>query len=250
MTPEWGYDIIAPLYDDDMGASMPFHDLDGYLELLPKAPADILEIGCGTGRLTLPLADRGFSVTAIDRSAPMLEQLQNKLHAGHDIEACIMDARHISLCGPFDSALFGYSGFQYLVSDSDSSLFLEAIKGILAPSGSLILDIFIHCKNHETSDFVRDYERRLEDGRVLSRWKRVLVDHGQSQVERKYVLTDAGEQHQYRTVSHQRLYTPESLVTELKRHGFKLDMGIFDYQSRTKDMSGHHRFFTARFIPD
>jgi SAM-dependent methyltransferase len=249
MKPEWSYDIIAPLYDYDMGLSMPFDDVAGYLCLLPQAPAKLLEIGCGTGRLTLELAHCGFSITAIDRSAPMLAQLRNKLRPEHDINVRLMDARRIGLSGPFDAIFFGYSGFQYLLTSSDSALFFIQAKRILAPSGSLILDIFLHRKSSETSGFVLDYERSLKDGRVVRRWKRVSVDHGINYVERKYIVTGAGEQQEYRTESRQRLYTPKTLVAELKKHGFELDTGIFDYQLHTCSANGPQRFFTARFIP-
>lgn len=247
--PRWSYDIIAPIYDDDMGLSMPFDDLAGYLSLLPEAPAKLLEIGCGTGRLTLELSRRGFSVTAIDRSAPMLDLLRKKLSPEDAIDVRHMDARHIDLCGPFDAIFFSYSGFQYLLNDADSGLFCTQLKRILAPSGVLILDIFLHRKSSETDGFILNYERNLEAGCILRRWKKVSVVDGVTCVERKYIVTGAGQRQAYRTVSHQRLYTPKTLVAELKKYGFELDTGIFDYQIHSSDLHGPYRFYTARFIP-
>ncbi|MDX2479514.1 MAG: class I SAM-dependent methyltransferase, partial [Desulfuromusa sp.] len=233
MKSEWIYDIIAPIYDEDMGLNMPFDDVAGYLKLLPSAPAKLLEIGCGTGRLTLALAACGFEITAIDRSAPMLEQLQNKLSPKHDIRPIHMDARNVRLAGPFDAVFFGYSGFQYLLNDPDIGLFCERVKQILTPDGSLSLDIFLHQERSETASFVLDYERELEDGRVLRRCKCVSVNHGINTIRRKYAVTGTGEQLRYQTESRQRLYTVDSLETTLKKHGFKLDTGIYDYQSQT-----------------
>ncbi len=247
MKPEWSYDIIAPLYDHDMGLNMPFDDLGGYLYLLPQAPAKLLEIGCGTGRLTFELTGYGFSITAIDRSAPMLEQLRNKLRPEHAIDVRLMDARHISLKGPFDAILFSYSGFQYLLNESDINLFCKQVRRVLAPTGSLILDIFVHQEGSETTDLVPDYERKLGDGRVLRRWKRLSVSNGTNCIERKYSVTGIGEEQAYRTISRQRLYTPQTLVAEMKKHGFKLDTGILNYQSHTNSIDGPRRFFTARF---
>lgn len=248
MKPEWSYDIIAPIYDFDMGLNMPFDDVAGYLNLLPPAPANLLEIGCGTGRLTLALADFGFSVTAIDRSEPMLEQLRLKKSAEHKINTILMDARHISLAGPFDAVFFAYSGFQYLLSDQEISQFCGQVKRILTPNDSLILDIFLHHECNETSTYTLDYERELEDGRVLSRHKQLSVNDGINHTSRKYILTGAGEQQTYQTQSHQRLYSPESLVSTLETHGFKMDTGIFDYQAHNCSVNRRHRFFTARFI--
>lgn len=242
MKPEWSYDIIAPFYDHDMGQSMPFDDLAGYLNLLPSAPADLLEIGCGTGRLTLALARCGFSVTAIDRSVPMLEQLQNKLLPEDNIDARVMDARNIRLCGPFDTILFAYSGFQYLLHDSDINLFCDAVQRVLAPSGTLILDIFLHHKCSETTGFIQDFERKLSDGRVLRRWKRISVTGDQNCVERKYILTGTADPLEYRTTSRQRLYSPRTLTAEMKKYGFMLDTGIFDYQIHPRRAKASHQF--------
>jgi ubiquinone/menaquinone biosynthesis C-methylase UbiE len=249
MKAEWGYDIIAPFYDQDMGLNMPCDDLGGYLRLLPRPPANLLEIGCGTGRLTLALADCGFSITAIDRSAPMLEQLRNKMRPEQTIDVRLLDARQINLDGPYDVILFSYSGFQYLLGESDIDRFCRQARGVLAPSGSLILDIFLHQAGSETSGFVRDYERTLADGRLLRRWKKLSVSDGVNCVERKYQLTGTGEVQEFRTKSRQRLYTPQTLVAEMRKHGFVLDTCIFDYHSHSGSSIDNPRFFTARFTP-
>lgn len=250
MKPEWSYNIIAPIYDFDMGLNMPFDDVTGYLDLLPPAPAKLLEVGCGTGRLTLPLADCGFSITAIDRSGPMLEQLQAKRSLQNDISTMQVDARHISLVGPFDAVIFGYSGFQYLLSDQDIKMFCDQVKRLITPNGSLILDIFLHHDGAETGACILDYERELEDGRVLTRRKRLSINNGVNTIRREYMLEGPGGQQKYRTESHQRLYSPESLVSKLETQGFKLDTGMFDYQSHNCDADCCHRFFTARFISE
>jgi ubiquinone/menaquinone biosynthesis C-methylase UbiE len=248
MKPEWSYDIIAPIYDFDMGRNMPFDDLAGYLALLPPAPAQLLEVGCGTGRLTLPLADRGYSITAIDRSGPMLEQLHLKQTAQHDTTPLLMDARHMSLAGPFDAVIFAYSGFQYLLDDADIKLFCEQVQRLITTDGSLILDIFLHREGGETSTYILDYERELDDGCVLSRHKRLSIDNGVNTIQRKYKLKSPAGQQTYQTESRQRLYSPASLVARLEAHGFKLDTGMFDYLPHHCDANCCHRFFTARFI--
>lgn len=249
MKPEWCYDIIASIYDFDMGLNMPFNDVAGFMNLLPPAPAKLLEVGCGTGRLALALADHGFSITAIDRSGPMLEQLHIKQTPEHNITSILMDARHISLAGPFDAVIFGYSGFQYLLNDQDIKLFCEQVKRLITPDGSLILDIFLHHEGSETNAYILDYERELEDGRTLSRHKRLSINDGVNTIQRKYSLEGPGGHQTYETKSHQRLYSPESLVNSLESQGFKIDVGIFDYKLHHCDASCCHRFFTARFDP-
>ena len=249
MKSEWAYDIIAPFYDDDMGLNMPFNDASGYLRLLPPAPAEVLEVGCGTGRLTLAIAGCGYYVTAIDRSEPMLAQLRGKFSREHNINPLHMDARRITLSGPFDVVCFTYSGFQYLLNDRDIGMFCQHARRILAPGGSLILDIFLHQPDSETDGFSLDYERELADGRVISRYKSVSICQGVNHVCRRYFIVGKSESLHYNTQSFQRLYTPQSLANTLAKHGFMLDAGMFDYESSTCNATCCHRFYTARFLP-
>ena len=56
-------------------------DLPLWEELAAANPGPVLEIGCGTGRVALHLARRGHRVTAIDREAPLVEELGSRAAA-------------------------------------------------------------------------------------------------------------------------------------------------------------------------
>jgi len=73
-----GYDAIAELYDEDMGASAPAGDVEFYLAKARETSGRTLELGCGTGRITLPLAAAGCEVIGADRSLAMLGVLRRK----------------------------------------------------------------------------------------------------------------------------------------------------------------------------
>src|SRR4051794_34341132 len=63
------------------------------VQWLPPAPKRILDIGCGTGSLSLLLAELGHEVSGIDLSPAMIAQAQRKaLAAGHPIAFQVMDA--------------------------------------------------------------------------------------------------------------------------------------------------------------
>ncbi|HKD73992.1 MAG TPA: methyltransferase domain-containing protein, partial [Ktedonobacterales bacterium] len=68
------YDVIAPWYDlehaeftDDLGMYRGFAESTG---------SPILEVGCGSGRLLVPLAEAGYTITGVDRSQAMLNRCQ------------------------------------------------------------------------------------------------------------------------------------------------------------------------------
>ncbi len=92
------WDAAAVSFDDkpDHGLRDPVV-LEAWTELLrmwlPAAPAMILDVGCGTGSLSVVLAGLGYQVTGIDLSPAMISLAEVKATAlGHSIAFCVMDA--------------------------------------------------------------------------------------------------------------------------------------------------------------
>ncbi len=66
------FDIYARFYDPDLGEWD--DDVQMYEQYAARCGSPILELGCGTGRVLLPLARQGYRLTGIDASAKMLER--------------------------------------------------------------------------------------------------------------------------------------------------------------------------------
>jgi SAM-dependent methyltransferase len=73
------YDALAPYYDALHGALTA--DVDFVLARAREQAGAVLELGCGTGRLLVPLAQAGVSVTGIDASAAMLARARQRIEA-------------------------------------------------------------------------------------------------------------------------------------------------------------------------
>jgi SAM-dependent methyltransferase len=109
----------------------------------------ILELGCGTGRLTLPLARDGHQVTALDRSGPMLDRLRARLaHAPAAVRdrvtAVAGDLREIDLprgTGRFPLAIAAFNVVEHLYTRVELAAFLAAVRRRLAPGGALVFDV-------------------------------------------------------------------------------------------------------------
>src|ERR1051326_8231265 len=82
------YSISAKYYDDAYTVKPDLVDLPFYVELAKQIGGPILEMGCGTGRVLLPIARAGIEIHGLDNSPAMLkifrERIQNELEEGRN----------------------------------------------------------------------------------------------------------------------------------------------------------------------
>jgi SAM-dependent methyltransferase len=106
-------------------------------QALPFPPASVLDIGCGTGSISLLLARRGYNVTGIDLSEAMIARATAKTHAaGYDLPFRVMDAFTPSLSPrQFDVIVCRH----LLWALPDPALALERWVALLVPGGRLVL---------------------------------------------------------------------------------------------------------------
>lgn len=99
----------------------------------PPPPARVLDIGCGGGRTTAPLRDRGYQVTAIDFSESLLKVAQQRA-AGADFAR--MDARHLAFPDhTFDAVLFSFNGLDCIFPLAERRRTLAGLHRVLKPGG-------------------------------------------------------------------------------------------------------------------
>jgi SAM-dependent methyltransferase len=100
--------------------------------LAPSAGARLLELGCGMGRFTLPLAERGFQVTGADLVPELLDHLRESDPDG-SIQTVCCDAAEIDrhATGPFDGAV----GFFFLHHLEDLEAVFAGVARLLRPGG-------------------------------------------------------------------------------------------------------------------
>jgi ubiquinone/menaquinone biosynthesis C-methylase UbiE len=74
-----GWDEYAPFYDWENAQTLGRRDVPFWRRVASSAGGAVLELGCGTGRVSHPLADAGVDLIGIDRSAPMLERARERI---------------------------------------------------------------------------------------------------------------------------------------------------------------------------
>lgn len=134
------------LYDLE-NADDPAFDL-AYWEWVVRSvtPRRMLELGCGTGRLTLPLARLGVAseLVALDTSEPFLERLRSRV-AGESpptaVEVVLGDMRTPPVDGPFDLIAIPFNTLAYLTAREDRVACLRAARSLLGDGGRLAFDL-------------------------------------------------------------------------------------------------------------
>ncbi|HEY2904775.1 MAG TPA: class I SAM-dependent methyltransferase, partial [Vicinamibacterales bacterium] len=74
-----GWDTYAPFYDWENAQTLGRRDVPFWRRVAAGATGPVLELGCGTGRVSLPLARAGVNLIGIDRSEPMLERARRRI---------------------------------------------------------------------------------------------------------------------------------------------------------------------------
>lgn len=117
-------------------------------ELSTNYENDVLELGCGTGRIFLPILKQGFKITGIDRSATMLSTLKkrlNQLAHKQQINASLIQANFLKIPlsrkKKFQFIICPFNTFMHLYSRIDSEVFLSQIKSLLIPNGYFLFDV-------------------------------------------------------------------------------------------------------------
>ena len=118
-------------------ATMVEADLQVVGGLLPAPPASVLDVPCGDGRLTLPLARAGYAATGIDISAAEVEHARARADGAARFVAG--DLRELGDVGRFDAVLSWGNSFGYLTPQATAHS-LAGLRRALEPGGRLILE--------------------------------------------------------------------------------------------------------------
>jgi len=118
-------------------------DIPFYIGQAHKWGEPILELGCGTGRITIPLAREGFRVWGLDVSPQMLATARKKADAmGLAINWVLADCRDFQLEQKFNLIFFPFNSMQHLLDLTSLAQCFARVKEHLAPNGKFIVDIF------------------------------------------------------------------------------------------------------------
>lgn len=140
--PEDNYDPFARFYD--LFYAQRDEDIPMYLDFAQAADGAILELGCGTGRLLLPLARAGHRVTGLDSSAEMLTRARERIRAAGLAERVTLvqgDLRQFALAERFALAILSVNTFMHCHDIQAQLACLGCIHRHLHSGGCLVVDL-------------------------------------------------------------------------------------------------------------
>lgn len=181
---EGNYDDFVAEFYDHVPPYAERQDLEFYRALAAAAGGPVLELGCGTGRVMLPMLRAGAEVCGIDSSRAMLavcvekiarepEPLRRRAHL------LLADMRDFALGRRFALAVAPFRSFQHLLTVEDELACLTRVREQLVAGGRLVLDLFnpslrVLLDPNREEVFGNEPAFRMPDGRQVARGYRVV----------------------------------------------------------------------------
>jgi SAM-dependent methyltransferase len=218
------YAPFAPFYDHYSEGMT--DDLPIYSELAASAPGPVLELGCGTGRVAVALAERGFKVRGIDSSKSMVsiatskleqqpEAIRNRVHLSQG------DMCHFALREKFGLIIVPWYSFNYLLTSEDRHSCLKAVKRHLLKGGSIAFDLFmpLNLTLEPIPEFRKRREAILQDGsRIIFTDRRTYNPTDRTELREHLFITIQPDEEETRTeFQTQRYYCDGIEIAEILR---------------------------------
>jgi SAM-dependent methyltransferase len=118
-------------------------DIPFYLKQARRLGGDVLELACGTGRITIPLAEAGVSITGLDRERGMLRQARAKAaEKSVSVDWEQGDCRDLDLGRKFNLIFLPFNSIAHLHDPESIRSCFEGVREHLSQGGRFIVDIF------------------------------------------------------------------------------------------------------------
>lgn len=216
-----------------MNGSVDYEAFADYMEkcfdrFLTEKPELVLDLGCGTGGVTLPMARRGYDMTGLDISPEMLSQAYSRA-AEAGVEGIMFlegDMCDFELYGTVGAVICCLDGINHLLEPEDVKRSFALVHNYLDPDGLFVFDVNTPYKFRNV---YADNDYVLEDDGALCAWRNRLSDDGE-QVDFHLTVFEKGRTGLYRRrdgVQSERCYSDSQLREMLEGAGFEV-LGIFD----------------------
>jgi SAM-dependent methyltransferase len=189
-----GMNLDALWHDLECGAYR--EDLPLWRALAARAGGPVLDVGAGTGRVTLALAAAGVEVVALDVDEPLLEALRHRA-ARLPVETVVGDARELALPRRFALVLVPMQTLQLLGGRSGRAMFLARALEHLAPGGLLAAALAdpVDCFDDDHDVPPPPDARDIVDVRYASQLLAVVDEGDRAAIHRRREIVGPGDRY-------------------------------------------------------
>jgi 2-polyprenyl-3-methyl-5-hydroxy-6-metoxy-1,4-benzoquinol methylase len=229
------YAVGSFIYDPKVydGLNTQKEDIDFYAKWINKNNiSTVLELCCGTGRITIPLKKQGVAITGLDINEDMLSEAKIKAKKENlAIDFIQGDMRSFSLATKFQLVVIPFNSIHCLYESSDLAQTLRTIAEHLAPDGYMIIDYFnpsisYIVNNQDKSLQIADYT--TDDGRRIQ-INQTMHYEDATQVNRiKWEHIVNGKHSSFESLD-MRMYYPQELDYIVTSNDFKIVHKYGDY---------------------
>ena len=246
------YDLIAPIYDA-INSEIDYSAWADFIDALAKresreTPSLVLDLGCGTGSMTLELAKRGYDMTGVDISPEMLDIARERADDAELSDKMLwlcQDMREFELYGTVDLTVSCLDCMNHLTKLKDLKKCLSLVHNYLIPDGIFIFDV------NGRGKFERVYADNsyvMENSDSMCVWQNLYNE--KTHICDFYITLfsecEDGRYERYDEIQNERMYTITSLKKALKETGFEFVGAYSDFEFHAADDSADRIYIVAK----
>lgn len=244
------YGVFSEFYDA-LTANVSYDTVSQVLSSLltryGKSRGLLLDLACGTGSVSVRMAQKGYEVIGVDLSPEMLSEAQNKAYsAGQNILFLCQDMTALDLYGTVDAAVCTLDGLCHLPDEESVFAALQKVSLFMNPGGVFLFDVnsvYKHRAVLGNNTFVYDTDD------VYCVWQNTLLPDGvtvQMDLDFFEPVSDAGNYVRQSERFTERAYPRETLEAMLKKAGFTV-LDVFDgYSGKPAHDTSERLLFAVR----
>ncbi len=205
----------------------------------------VLDLACGTGSITVPMAKMGFDMTGLDLSAEMLALAQQK--ADREKARIRFSEQNIALFDAgcdYDAAICSFDGYNYLTSPKDVASSFSRVYETLREGGLFIFDVSTPYKyEHILADnaFVYEYDDLFLTWQNFYTKKTALCDFYLT-----FFIKEGNTWHRVDETQRQKKYDLKRLAKMVKDAGFTLLETVSDLDFSPMEEASDRAFFICK----
>ena len=238
-----GWDDYAPFYDWENARTLGRRDVAFWRNLALTAGGPVLELGCGTGRISIPLGRAGVPLVGIDRSAKMLARARTRVRRGRLADRVRLiqgDIRFLPFPRTFALVMAPYGILQSLLREADLAATLADVRRVLDPGATFGMELVADLPSWE------EYRKRVS----LKGWRGrrggshvTLVETVRQDRARRRTIFDqefterrGRQQRVHRFSLAFRTLSVPQMIRRLEKAGFEISALLGDYRGGPWDV--------------